>query len=43
MPEKLPAIVPRLPAAVVQDGAVEAVIIAFVLLAARPVSHSILT
>ena len=43
VPEKLPAIVPSDPAAVVKLGAVEAVIILFVDLPARPSGFSILT
>ena len=43
VPEKLPAIVPREPAAVVNEGAVDAVIIAFADLPALPSSSSILT
>ena len=43
VPEKFPANVPKDPAAVVNDGAVDAVIIAFVDLAALPSSSSTLT
>ena len=43
VPEKLPAIVPNDPALVVNEGAVDAVIIAFVLLPANPESNSTLT
>ena len=43
VPEKLPAKVPNEPAPVLNVGAVDAVNIAFVLLAALPFSNSILT
>ena len=43
VPEKSPAIDPIEPAFVVQVGAVDAVIIAFVLLPANPESNSTLT
>ena len=43
VPEKLPAKVPNYPAPVLNVGAVDAVKIAFVLLAALPFSNSILT
>ena len=43
VPEKLPAKVPKEPAEVVNDGAVEAVIILFVLRPALPSGFSILT
>jgi len=43
VPEKLPAIVPKEPADVLNDGAVDAVIILFVDLPALPSGFSILT
>ena len=43
VPEKSPAIVPNEPADVVHDGAVDAVIILFVLLPALPSGFSTLT